>query len=191
MLSSIPANYIRQWHYCPRIVYYMELTSFTPVYPIWVNQGERFHQDEIKLWQRRNLSRFGLEQGKVYFDYHLTSKRFNLHGIADMLVETEEQVYPVEFKLASTYRKKGGILQLAAYGLMAEEVFRKNCPYGFLAEGKKSLHKIVFTQSMKNDVLSSIREIQTMVRKGIKPDSPASINQCTNCEYLNRCNDRE
>ena len=169
----------------------MELTSFTPVYPIWVNQGEMFHQDEIKLWQRRNLSRFDLEQGKVYFDYYLSSKKFNLHGIADMLVETEEQVYPVEFKMASTYRKKGGILQLAAYGLLAEEVFRKNCPYGFLAEGKKSLHKIVFTQNIKNDVLSSISEIQTMVRKGIKPDSSASINQCTNCEYLNHCNDRE
>ena len=66
MSFSVPVNLIRQWCYCPRVVYYIELTNIPIHRPIWVKQGEDFHQLEEKLWQRRNLSRFDLKKGKTY-----------------------------------------------------------------------------------------------------------------------------
>lgn len=62
--ESLPVNLIRQWCYCPRKVYYFELTDFQVSYPAWVKQGEDFHKREEELWRRRNLSRFKLDQGK-------------------------------------------------------------------------------------------------------------------------------
>lgn len=191
MLFSVPANYIRQWLYCPRIVYYMELTFFKPQYPAWVGQGDAFHHSETQRWQRRNLSRFGLDKGKLHFNFTLKDDTLPFHGIADMIVESEKEVIPIEFKMGSPYQKKGGILQLAAYGALCEKVFSKPCPYGFLTEGLNKLHKVNFPSELLNNLFDCVDQIQRMIMKGIKPDSAASPNQCTNCEYLNQCNDRE
>ena len=170
----------------------MELTSFTPQYPVWVRQGESFHVSETQRWQRRNLSRFGLEKGKLHFNYTLNSDKLPIHGIADMIVETESEVFPIEFKMASLYQKKGAILQLAAYGALCKAVFSKPCPFGFLTEGGKGkFYKVSFSAELLDDMFACVSEIQKMIEKGIKPDSAASSCQCTNCEYLNQCNDRE
>jgi len=187
---SVPVNLIRQWCYCPRIVYYIELTDFPVVYPRWVKQGERFHERETALWRRRNLSRFDLERGKIHLDFDATSSRHQIHGIADMVIETEDAVYPVEFKLANSFQKKGGILQLVSYGLIMEEAFQKKSPAGFLAEGEKNILKIDFDDTLKAEVLSKVKQIKQMLSLGVKPDSSATIHQCVRCEYRNHCNDR-
>ncbi len=190
MLYSIPSNYIRQWCYCPRIVYYMEFTSFRPEYPIWVKQGYLYHENEARLWNRRNLSRFGLETGKIRLNYSLSSKKYGIHGVSDMIIESNNKVFPVEFKLDKSLKKKGGILQLVSYGIMAGEIFSKECSEGFFLEGKKSLYKICFSDDNKKEVLRILKDIRIMINNGVKPDSSASINKCTNCEYINHCNDR-
>ncbi len=190
MSFSIPVNLIRQWTYCPRIVYYIELMDFPVTYPTWVKQGESFHKKEAHLWQRRNLSRFGLHEGKLFLEHPVKSQEFSIHGVADMIIETEKEVFPVEFKLGSSEKRKGGVLQLVAYGIMAQENLGKECKFGFLAHGPKNLQKIAMTEPLIKGVLEKTDEIRKMMNTGIKPDSPASESQCTNCEYLNYCNDR-
>jgi len=187
---SVPVNLIRQWCYCPRIVYYIELTDVAVTYPGWVAQGEKFHKYETKMWKRRNLSRFNLDNGDLFFNVHGKSDKYNIHGVFDMLIETEDAVYPVEFKLSSSLKKKGGIFQLVAYGIIADDIFNKPCNYGFFAEGEKLLQKVEFTEDIKNSVLIKAEEIREMIKKGVKPDTSATVFQCTNCEYLNYCNDR-
>ena len=114
MSYSVPVNLIRQWCYCPRVVYYIELTDYSVTYPTWVQQGENFHQEQARLWQRRNLSRFALDDGKIQLEKHGASNKYSIHGIADMVIETENEDYPVEFKLTSSKQKKGAIQQLVA-----------------------------------------------------------------------------
>ncbi len=188
MLSSLPVNLIRNWCFCPRVVYYSELSDFPRLYPPWVRQGEQFHEKEAELWQRRNLSRFNLATGKIHLNYAAASILHGIHGITDMVIESDEDVYPVEFKLSSSYYKRGGILQLVAYGIILEETFSKNCPYGFLTTGKR-ITKIEIAP-LVSDTLEKVAEIRSMLLKGRKPDSSATIHQCSRCEYLNHCNDR-
>lgn len=190
MLSSIPVHLIRQWCYCPRIVYYIELTNYGVSYPVWVKQGEHFHSRQGTLWQRRNLSRFDLEAGKLHQNLEVSSVRYGLHGVVDMVVETDDAVYPVEFKLDSSVKRRGAILQLAGYALIVEDHFRKRCPHGFLCEGEKRLHRIDITPELREETLSKAEAIRKMMEVGVKPDSSATPCQCTNCEYTNHCNDR-
>lgn len=190
MLSSVPVNLIRQWCYCPRVVYYMELTDIAIERPIWVKQGQRFHHLEEKLWNRRNLRRFNLSEGVRHHNLFIESAELGLHGIVDMAVETEEHVYAVEFKLSADNKKRGDILQLVAYAMLLEKQFGKESITGFLVGRGKVLHVIDIDAKKRDEVGEKAELIRKMLKRGIKPESPASIAQCCNCEYLNFCNDR-
>ena len=190
MPYSIPVNLIRQWCYCPRVVYYMELTDIAFHRPVWVGQGERFHRVEEKLWQRRNLSRFNLRSGKTHHNLTVRSAALGLHGIVDMAVETDEAVYAVEFKLSANNGKRGDQLQLAAYAMLLEEYFSKPSTAGFLVGKGKVLHTIDIDADKRRMVVEVADTIRRMLRRGRKPESSATVAQCCACEYVNFCNDR-
>lgn len=190
MSFSIPVNLIRQWCYCPRVVYYMELTDVAIHRPIWVQQGEDFHRLEEKLWQRRNLSRFQLDSGKTHHNLVMRDKALGLHGIVDMAIETDEAVYAVEFKLSANNKKRGDILQLTAYAMLLEKHFSKPSPAGFLAGKGKVLHTIEMDAAGHQDVMKTADAIRHMLQRGLKPESSATVVQCCACEYVNFCNDR-
>ena len=176
--------------FCPRIVYYIELSSLQPQYPMWVKQGADFHTLQSDLWKRRNLSRFSLDKGKVELSLSLKSDRHRLHGEVDMAIFGDSEVYPVEFKLSESKISKGAIYQLTAYSLMLTEKYRMESPFGFLLEGKKGMRKIIFSKKYIDAVLHIVGQIEAMISSGIKPDSSAHSNKCINCEYINHCNDR-
>lgn len=190
MLSSVPANLIRQWCYCPRVVYYMELMDMPIHRPSWVKQGEEFHRLQEKLWQRRNLSRFKLASGKIHHNLTMRSEDLGLHGIVDMAIETEEAVYPVEFKLSPSNKKRGDILQLTAYAMLLEKYFGKSSPVGFLAGKGKFLHSIDIDSARQQEVTAVVGAIIEMLQRGTKPETSATVVQCCACEYVNFCNDR-
>ena len=190
MLYSLPVNLVRQWCFCPRVVYYRELVPSASYSPDWVRQGERFHERESTLWSRRNLSRFALAEGRVRLNVAAASKTHMLHGVADMVIETIGSVHPVEFKLAESVQKRGGVLQLVAYGIILEDSLKKSCGFGFLTEGVNKILKVEIDEPRKREVHAIANKIRAMLEKGVKPDTPATIHQCTGCEYRNHCNDR-
>ena len=190
MYSSIPVSLIREWVYCPRVVYYQETLTKSIHHPTWVQQGTDFHQQEEKLWQRRNLTRFNLQEGKKFYQLYLKDKALSLHGIVDMAIESEQKVYAIEFKLSTFKKHRKDILQLVAYAMLLEKHFQKECSLGFILGKGKILHKISITEESKNEVAKIVQEIKTCLEKGYKPKSSATASQCSACEYLNFCNDR-
>lgn len=190
MLSSVPVNLIRQWCYCPRKVYYFELTDFKVTYPTWVRQGEDFHRQEEKLWSRRNLSRFNITSGKTHHNLNVRDNELGLHGIVDMAIETADAVYAAEFKLSASNKRRGDQLQLAAYAMLLEKHFSKPSPVGFLVGKGKVLHTIQIDSEIRRSVMESADKIKQMLQKGLKPESSATVKQCCACEYVNLCNDR-
>jgi len=189
-LSSVPVNLIRQWCYCPRKVYYFELTDFKVAYPTWVEQGEDFHRMETKLWQRRNLSRFNLDKGEVHHNLAIRDDELGLHGIVDMAIETEDAAFAVEFKLSAHNKRRGDQLQLAGYAMLLEKHFSKPSPVGFLVGRGKVLHVIDIDENKRDAVMEIASNIKRMLQHGLKPDSSATAAQCCICEYVNFCNDR-
>ena len=190
MLFSVPVNLIRQWCYCPRVVYYMELSPVDFHRPIWVKQGEDFHQMEETLWHRRNLSRFNLQNGKKHHHLKMEDKELGLHGIVDMAIETDTAVYAAEFKLSANSKKRGDQLQLVAYAMLLEKYFEKPSPVGFLLGKEKVLHTVKVDDDKRQSVVEVCRQVRQMLKKGLKPSSSAALAQCSVCEYVNFCNDR-
>jgi len=190
MLYSVPVHLIRQWCYCPRVVYYSELTNVAFYRPAWVKQGKDFHQLEQKLWKRRNLSRFNLDKGKVYHNLKMQDDDFGMHGVVDMAIETDEKVYAVEFKLSAHNKNRGDQLQLIAYSMLLEKHFSKPSSVGFLAGQGKILYTVKINLENRKKVTEIKNKIIHLIESGVKPDTSATVNQCCNCDYLNFCNDR-
>ena len=190
MSFSLPVNLIPRWCYCPRKVYYSELMKFKVHYPTWVQQGEDFHAKESRLWQRRNLSRLRLAEGKKYYQLAIRSEELGLHGIADMLIETEQSVYPIEFKMNAHKKRRGDVLQLVAYAMLAQEHFKKKADIAFLIGEKTKVYEILISKQKCAEVKQIVDQIHQILAKGYKPESSASLAQCGTCEYVNFCNDR-
>ena len=127
---------------------------------------------------------------KNYYNFSMKNDELKLHGIADMIVVTHDAVYPVEFKLSAKNKKRGDILQLVAYAMLAKMCFKKSCPVGFLVGRGRVLHKISIDEEKCEQVTKIVQKICIMLEKGHKPESSASLAQCSSCEYINFCNDR-
>lgn len=191
MFYSIPVHLIRQYCFCERIPYYQELLKLNPARPYWVKQGEKLHKNQKRLFKGRTLKRFGLEEAAQEFEVKVSDEILQLHGLVDSVLTTKEEIYPIEFKLSGSKPVKGQILQLTAYGMLLEKQFNVDCKKGFiLFEQKGKTITINFTEKHKQNVLKIRNEILQSLSGSLMPHSSASSAQCTQCEYLNYCNDR-
>ena len=95
---NIRVSDIKQYFYCPRVVYH---TYYTPVtrpttHPMQI--GAVQHERLSVLERRRTLSRYGLDAGSRKFHISLHAESLGLSGVLDLLIETEDGTFPVEFK---------------------------------------------------------------------------------------------
>ena len=192
MSYSLPVSQIRQHCFCPRIPWFNELLNMKSASPLWVKQGEAHHTRQTMLNRRRKLSRYGLDQGLLHEDVELHDGGLGLHGICDAVIETEQAVYPLEFKLYGDKPRRGQIYQLVAYGILCEKKFCKSATCGYILFGQRGQTQHVnFDEKIRIEVVNAIYSMRQNLEHSCIPDSSASFAQCGQCEYLNYCNDRE
>ena len=191
MSSSLPCSLLRQFHFCPRIPYFCEVLGVRPPQPLWVKQGVDWHRRQERLSHNRTLSRYGLLSAQRHFQCQLESQTLGIHGVADLVLFTDSETIPVEFKQGSAPLNHGGQIQLTAYGVLAEERFQLPFKRGFVLVGD-SPKAISFpdTTGRRADLLNTISRLRQTLDSPLLPDSSASLPQCGQCEYLARCNDR-
>ena len=189
--ESVPVNLIRQWYFCNRIPFYQEMLGSNVQRPVWVDQGELYELLQRKLFKRRNLSRFNLNEGKLSYNYNLASDKLPFHGIADIVIESEAEVHVVEIKLSNHEYHSGIEAQLTALSLLAGEVFDKPSDHAFVLYGDDAkVRHLEISRKTRECVLEVADRIIKSLSEGSKPPSSAQEKQCTLCEYINYCNDR-
>jgi CRISPR-associated exonuclease Cas4 len=188
---SLPISLIRQFLFCPRIPFYLEVLGICSEAPIWVKQGVDEHTRQTMLEKRRQLSRFGIKSGKTHFSKELKSSTYGLHGIVDMLIETDSNVVIVEFKPNTNQIQKAHIYQAVAYGLLAEEYFQKPLSSVFILYGDRGKVKpMQQLEDIRSETISMIERLHMVINSSMLPFSDAKANKCGQCEYVNFCNDR-
>lgn len=191
MSSSLPCSLLRQFLFCPRIPYYSEVLSLHPPQPLWVKQGIDWHHRQELLMRNRTLDRYGLQQARRCFQCPLASESMAIHGIADLVLIAESEVIPVEFKQAPGRLNRGGQIQLTAYGMLAEQRFGLPFKRAFVIRGERAkIECFPYTPEHRAMFDSALAGLRLALDSPILPDSPASLPQCGQCEYLNHCNDR-
>jgi CRISPR-associated exonuclease Cas4 len=184
---------LKQWAYCPRVWYYHHcLPDVRPItYKMQHGAEAGLHTEELE--QRRSLRVYGLTRGQRTFNVALTLARLGLRGSADMVIDTDErgerELIPVDFKeskLAGDHVK----LQVAAYGVMLEEMLSIPVRRGFLyLIPLRQAEEIVIDKRLRKKVEAALLGMQQVVLRETMPPPTSQLSKCAVCEFRRFCND--
>ena len=189
-LMPLRVNDLKQFEYCPRIVFY---NTVMPVERKITVKMERGKQEELRLdalESRRTLRRYELGSGERRFHVGLESAQLGLSGKLDLLIVSPKGLFPVDFKYTRGRPHRNHVVQLAGYALLVEENFQEQVETGFIYLAP--VHQVVavaLTKQLKEQTLQRLAEIRAMIRGGMLPSATPVRARCEECEFRNFCGD--
>ncbi|MGH2538793.1 MAG: CRISPR-associated protein Cas4, partial [Candidatus Promineifilaceae bacterium] len=98
---TIRVTDLKQYVYCPRVLYYQTVLPAVRPTTYKMEEGLALHAETEGRERRRSLSAYGLAAGERHFNLPLFSAELALSGELDMLIETAEELIPVDYKAAA------------------------------------------------------------------------------------------
>lgn len=189
LLDGIRVIDLKQYVYCPRILYYqMVLPDVRPT-TYKMEAGIAAHKQEEQREKRRSLHSYGLSEGEESFNVAVKSDLLGLSGEIDMVIETADEIIPVDYK--STKKEgKHFRLQLMAYGALLEEQTSKSVKRGFLylIPSRKAV-EVKFTPHLRRKLRTCLDAIAVIIRGQQMPEATTQRGRCVDCEFRRFCND--
>jgi len=142
------------------------------------------------LEKRRRLKEYGLLEGRRHFGSWLFSRKLGLSGKLDLLIETDDACFPVDFKYTTRRPHRNHSFQLAAYAALVEEKFRKPVPAGFIfLTIPDCVVRVPISDQLRSEVRGALSGIYKMIQTETFPEATSARARCTDCEYRNFCAD--
>lgn len=184
---------LKQWAYCPRILYYHYCLPDVRPTTYKMQAGIEAGENEEDRSKRRSLRLYGIREGQTAYDHRLSSPNLGLRGKVDMVIwpqdGKEPEVIPVDYKLSRRMGKHFK-LQLVAYGAMLEEEEDILSPRGFLYSiPKREAIEVRFTLKLKKGLRESLEAMHHMLCSERVPEPTPQRKKCVNCEFRRYCND--
>ncbi|MEM2211366.1 MAG: CRISPR-associated protein Cas4 [Nitrososphaerales archaeon] len=180
----IPIFLIKQYHFCPRIVYFSEVLGVRERITELMREGEELHKDEEERDKRRKTL-LGKRLGPIGISQLcLKSMRLNLQGKVDV-IQIGEEVVIVERKASKALRRvpKNHLYQIAAYSLLVEDVLGKNVKKALIHYLKSDKVVIVeITDDIKKHVLWTLNQIKKIIEYEYLPPYKERV-ACKTCGY--------
>jgi len=189
-LVALRVNDLKQYEYCPRIVFY---NTVMPVERKTTVKMERGKEEEFRLdalEKRRSLRRYQLLSGERRFHVWLESPTLGLSGRLDLLILSPKGFFPVDFKYTRGRPHRNHMFQLAGYALLVEENFQTQVETGFIYLSPiQEIVAIELSSHLKDQAISYLGQIRDMIREGILPAPTPVRSRCEECEFRNYCGD--
>ena len=189
-LLPLRVNDLKQYEYCPRIVFYNTVMPVERKASVKMERGkaEEFRLDALE--KRRTLKRYDLAAGERRFHVRLESKRLGLSGKLDLLIISSQGYYPVDFKYSKGRPHKNHVFQLAGYALLVEEAFQTRVDTGFIyLLPIQEVIAINLSHSLKQEALTRLTAMRTMIKEQLLPPATEVRSRCEDCEFRNYCGD--
>lgn len=173
---------IRQYLYCPRIIYWRRVLRVggaeTPLMRRGKERQDRAVREAIRLVPLRGC--------RVERDVILKSERLGLWGRLDGLLHCGERAYPLEVKFASPARSHR--IQLAAYAMLIEENFDVEVREGFLYyPGGLGLVRVDSLRKLRREVMRALEGIRRILEEEYMPPPTPNKGKCAVCEHFLAC----
>jgi len=193
---SFEVTDLKQWTYCPRIVYYRYCMPDIRPITDQMRQGIAKHRDEGAREERRSLRTYGLQEGERFFDVVVRSPTLGLRGRLDLVIAIPDRATPqaeavvVEYKDSEQVNQPHFVLQLTAYALLIEELWGLVVKRSFLYSVPLRHAAVVpITPVLRRKALATIAALRAAVIGERMPPAPASRRQCVGCEFRRFCGD--
>jgi CRISPR-associated exonuclease Cas4 len=183
---------LKQYAYCPRILYYMRCLPGVRPITTKMREGIAAHEDAELREQRRQLRVYGFTTGERHFDVAIYSATLRLNALLDLVIvepDGKPIAVPVDYKM-SDMTGAHVRLQLACYGLLAEEELGLPAPYGFIyLTVERRAEKVILSSALKLETQAALTEMRTIVEAETMPEPTTRAARCVNCEFRRFCND--
>lgn len=180
---------VKNYAYCPRVVYYHYFLPHRPVTGK-MKEGKLEHARQQELEERRVLTWLGLDRAERQLSVPIQSAALGLSGLLDEAFVAPSEVVVLEFKNTGSGIQLNHELQLAAYGLLAQERWQRTCRRGLVyMVAVRQRREIALTPSLSARVLESLAAIRQMLHQEAFPPPTPRRGRCVDCEYRRYCND--
>ena len=180
---------LKQYTYCPRVVYYETCTPGIRPRTYKMQAGEDAHKRERERAARRTLTAYQVPSGERHFDVRIISPTLQLSGLIDEVVLTPDEAIVVDYKLAG-WMGENHLIQLGAYSLLVEEAFKLPVHRGFIYLMKpRRFESAPIDEPLRNSVMETLQSIQHIRLYEYMPPPVEQPNKCASCEFRRFCND--
>lgn len=187
---NIKVTDIKQYIYCPRIIYYTYVCPVPKKTTYKMETGKIEHVSLDKLEKRRTLKRYNFQEGERVFHAYLKSDRLCLEGKLDMHIVSGKQYFPVEYKFTERKAALNHKYQLISYAMLLEDHYNTAIRYGLLyLVPKRDITEVEITSNARDFIRGTIDKIKNMIGSEKFPPQQRQYAKCRDCEYLPFCND--
>jgi CRISPR-associated exonuclease Cas4 len=189
-MDLIPVVELRQWTYCPRVVYYHLLMTGAARPTYKMQEGLRAQELIERLEMRRTLREYGLECAERQFGVRLDDERSGLTGKIDLLLMGQGSAAVVDFKLTAGEVRENHRMQLAGYAALVEGALGMAVRTGFIYRiPDDRVVAVEIDRDLRERVNRAVSAIREMQRSEELPGPTAVRGKCEECEYANYCGD--
>ena len=193
---ELTASDVRQWVYCPRIVYYRLTQPLRRPVTYKMEEGKLQHERIEELERRRTLRFYGLRSEELerrverHFRPRLHSDRLGLTGVVDLVLVAPAEAIPVEYKHTEAPLGLNHKYQLVAYALLVEDVWGRpvrRALVHFIPNDR--LEEVAITSNARTFVRKLLEEIRIAAAAERLPPPTDRRGRCVDCEYRLFCGD--
>ncbi|MFH8038858.1 MAG: CRISPR-associated protein Cas4 [Candidatus Aenigmatarchaeota archaeon] len=189
-IHLIPVTWIKQYYFCPRIIYYLGVLGYSERLTESMIEGKEFHlSEEKKAKRRKSVAGERKEQAKsVLSRLLITSEKLGLYGIVDEVYEINNGLVIVENKFMKSPKKPypSHIYQAVAYAMLAEEKIGKIVRKIIIKYVKDDkTFEIPLTEDLKKHVQWTVSRIRSIIEKEKLPRG--NYKKCKNCGFIKIC----
>lgn len=179
------AEDMRQYVYCPRIIYFRHVMRIQPERTYKMERGEEIH-DAIR---KKNPELDG--QIQKYYNIYLKDKKLGLVALLDYIEYDNDEAIPVDIKTGKHVQhdiSEHHLAQLIVQAILVESklgILVQKVKVWYLKENKEFSHEI--TMEDKRKILSHLNEMKEILLKEIPPKPVKDVAKCRDCEFWRYC----
>ncbi len=181
---------LRQWNYCPRVVWWTHVCPVGKVESLKMRMGLLKERRLQRLQRRRTLRGFGLANGMIECNVSLYSPRLRLSGKLDIMITCGTARYPVEIKFTRGPAQINHRLQLAGYSMLLEESFGVPVTHGYVVRlPDDTVDRVMIDGPLRELAEKTIGSLRRMLDTEQVPPANSLVSRCVDCEYRLFCGD--
>jgi len=189
-MDLIPVTELKQWAYCPRVVYYHQIMPGIGKSTYKMQEALRAQDMVESLEMRRTLKSYGLEDVERQFGIWLADENLGISGKLDLLLRGPSLAAVVDFKLTSGGVGDNHRMQLGGYSALVEAVMGLPVAAGFIYRIPDSqVFSVEITAELRKKVEAAITGINILRQTQDLPEPTAVRKRCAECEFANFCGD--
>jgi len=189
-MIELRASDLRQYLYCPRVVYFSLVVPVDRVETFKMAAGRDAEREHARLERRRGLERYGLAEGERRYNVQIVCQRLGVSGTVDEVAYGPGGPVPIEVKFTEGGMAFGHRVQLAIYGMGLEEETGRAIPRGFVhLVPRKRTVAVEIDEKLRAAATDVTRRIREMLASQECPAAADRQAKCDGCELRCFCND--